>query len=190
MLDAALAANPQSLPLINALTELKVDQENFAAAEDLCRQTLAKDPNNYLACNNLGLLLALAGDNLAGNHLDEALALVNRAIELAGPLPFLLDSRAVVHIARHEPQQALEDLHAIGTDQVDPVWLFHKARALILSDQGEQAAAVLAQARQKGLKRAMIDPPGASFSTRSSSACTKPRGRNRRSDREKRQENK
>ncbi len=124
MLDAALAANPQSLPLINVLTELKVDEGNFAAAKDLCRQTLAKDPANYRARNNLGLLLALSGDNL-----DEALSLVNRAIELAGPLPLLLDSRAVVHIARHEPQQALDDLSAIGGEKTDPVWLFHKARA-------------------------------------------------------------
>ena len=46
--------------------------------------------------------------------------------------PQLLDSRAVVHIARNEAQQALEDLASIVADKIDPVWLFHKARALML----------------------------------------------------------
>ena len=154
VLAAAAAAHPHSVPLLNALIALKIGQEDFAAAEDLCRQLIAVDPKDYLACNNLGMLLALSG-----NKPDEALALVNSAIDLAGPLPMLLDSRAVVHIARNEPQPALEDLEAIAADKPDPVWLFHKARALVLEGQSDGAVAALAQARNKGLNRTMIDPP-------------------------------
>jgi hypothetical protein len=85
--------------------------------------------------------------------------MVNRAIDLAGPQPVLLDSRAVVHIARNEPRLALEDLASIQAEKVDPVWLFHKARALMLENQVEGALEVLTEARNKGLDRAMIDPP-------------------------------
>ncbi len=153
-----MASQKESVPLLTALAELKTSQGKFAAAEDLCRQMLAKDPQNYLACNNLGVLLALSG-----NKLDEALAMVDRAIELAGPLPLLLDSRAVVRIARNEPRNALEDLASIAADKPDPVWLLHKARALWLEGQGEGAVAALAEARNKGLQRALIDPPERPF---------------------------
>ncbi|MGO9110050.1 MAG: tetratricopeptide repeat protein [Thermoguttaceae bacterium] len=154
VLDNAAAAQEQSIPLLSALTELKISQEKFAEAEDLCRQMIAKDPANYLAYNNLGVLLALSG-----NKLDEALAMVNRAIDLAGPLPRLLDSRAVVHMARSEAAQALEDLQSIQADTIDPVWLFHKARALVLVGQIDEAVTAMAEARHKGLDRALIDLP-------------------------------
>jgi tetratricopeptide (TPR) repeat protein len=154
VLEAAATAQEQPLPLLSALTVLKLSQGKSAAAEDLCRQIIAKDPKSYLAYNNLGVLLALSG-----NKLDEALSLVNRAIDMVGPLPRLLDSRAVVHLARKESQQALEDLASIVADKTDPVWLFHKARALFLEGQREEAVVALAEARNTGLDRAMIDPP-------------------------------
>ncbi len=150
----APARGSPSIPLLDAQHFLKIGQEKFADAEDFCRQIIAQAPNNYRAHNNLGVLLAFSG-----NKPDEALAMVNRAIDLAGPRPELLDSRAQVHIARNEPQQALEDLASIVADKVDPVWLFHKARALMLEGQRQGAAAALLEARNKGLERAMIDLP-------------------------------
>ncbi len=153
-LQKAASQQKQSIPLLTALTELKVTQGKFAEGEELCRQIIAKQPENYLAYNNLGVLLALAG-----NKPDEALAMVNRAIELVGPLPLLLDSRATVHLARNEAAEALNDLASIQADKVDPVWLFHKARALALAGRIDEAGAAMVEARHKGLDRAQIDPP-------------------------------
>ena len=154
ILDNAAAAQKESIPLLNARIVLKISQEKFADAAALCREMIAKDPKNFRAYSNLGVLLAFGG-----NKPDEALTMVNRAIELAGPLPSLLDNRAVVHLARKEARQALEDLKSITADKIDPIWLFHKARAFLLSGQAEPAAAALAEARSKGLERAMLDPP-------------------------------
>jgi predicted Zn-dependent protease len=154
VLGDAASAHKQPIPLLAALTELKISQGKFAEGEDLSRQMIAKEPRNYLAYNNLGVLLALSG-----NRPDEALAMVNRAIELVGPLPLLLDSRATVRMARNEAARALEDLASIPTDKVDPVWLFHKARALALAGRVDEAAAAMAEARHKGLVRALVDPP-------------------------------
>jgi cellulose synthase operon protein C len=154
VLTAAAAAHKSSIPLLNALTSLKICQGDFAAAEEFCRQTIAADPKNYLAYNNLGVLLSFAGGKS-----DEALAHINRAIELAGPQPLLLDSRAVIHLSRNEAQQALEDLASISADKLDPVWVFHKARALWMTDQIKEAAAALAEARNQGLDISKIDPP-------------------------------
>jgi cellulose synthase operon protein C len=186
VVEKVLAARPttkdkSSVPVLNALIVLRIAQGKFAEAEDLCRQILAQDPNSYLACNNLAVLLALSPDSAraaGGAKLDEALALVNRAIDLAGPLPLLLDSRAVVRMARKEAQAALEDLASITagssstsngeigkpadkgiTDKIDPVWLYHKARALFLAGQFDESASTMEEARNKGLDRSLVDPP-------------------------------
>jgi tetratricopeptide (TPR) repeat protein len=154
VLDNAASAQEQPIPLLFALTNLKINQGKFAEGEDLCRQIIAKEPKNFQAYNNLGVLLALSGKKP-----DEALAMVNRAIDLVGPQPLLLDSRATVHLARHEAAEALQDLASIHADKVDPVWLFHKARALALAGRMDEAAAAMIEARHKGLVRALIDPP-------------------------------
>ena len=125
VLNTAIAAQKDNVTLLTALAVLKITIDKPAEAEAIYRRILAKDPNDFRACNNLAVLLALSGQKS-----DEALELINRAIDLAGPLPGLLDSRAVVHIARNEPKQALDDLDKIlsgRSEKPDPLWLFHKA---------------------------------------------------------------
>jgi tetratricopeptide (TPR) repeat protein len=137
---------------------LKIVQGQIEQAEVFYRKVVALNPNDFQAYNNLALLLAYSGKSM-----DESLDLINRAIQLAGSQSPLLDSRAVIHIARHEPQRALEDLDTILNDpaeKVNPVWLFHKAWALKLADNVVDAGDVLHQARNEhDLDRAQIDPP-------------------------------
>ena len=158
VLTSASASAHQPVPLLTALGLLKIVQGQPERAEVFYRQVLARNPNDFQACNNLALLLAYSG-----NKSDEALDLINRAIKLAGSQPTLLDSRAVVHIYRNEPQRAIEDLETILTDpseKVNPVWLFHKAWALKLADNLVDAGDVLHTARNSyDLDRAQIDPP-------------------------------
>ena len=85
--------------------------------------------------------------------------MVNRAIELAGPLPLLLDSRAVVHLARKEAAQALEDLESISADKTDPVWLFHKARGALACRSTSQRLLPPWPRASTRFSSAMIDPP-------------------------------
>ena len=124
VLTSASSAN-QPVPLLTALGLLKIAEGQNEQAELFYRQVLARDPTISRRTTIWRLLLAYSGKKT-----DEALDLINRAIELAGSQSGLLDSRAVVHIARNEPQQALEDLEKILNDpaeKVNPVWLFHKA---------------------------------------------------------------
>ncbi len=162
ILTAASAARKQPVILLAAEGALKITQGQPDQAEALYRQIIAVNPNNIIALNNLAMLLALTDKDA-----NEALKLINRAIEIAGAQPRLRDSRAVVLIKRGEPQQALEDLEAIlgdTSEKVDPVWLFHKAWALDSSDSSESKDAardVLAKARKEpyNLDRSKIDPP-------------------------------
>ena len=170
VLTKSAAAGKQPTLLLTALGVLKITQNQSAKAEEYYRQVLARDPTSFRAYNNLAVLLALSGNNpdeaAARKNLDEALSLVNRAIELAGSQPGLLDSRAVVRIARGDYQQALDDLEVILNDPAEkanrdyPVWLFHKARALFASKNQVEAGDVLHTAIYKhDLKREQIDVP-------------------------------
>jgi cellulose synthase operon protein C len=159
ILTAAAAARKQPVLLLTALGVLKITAGQTADAEAIYRQIIAANPNNFRAHNNLAVLLALSGKKL-----DEALVLVNRAIDLVGPLTGLIDSRAVVRIARDEPQRALEDLETILTnpaEKVSPVWLFHKAWALKATGEPDEARDVLRKARLDpyNLDRAKVDSP-------------------------------
>ena len=62
-------------------------------------------PANVVALNNLAYLLALNGGSQA-----EALALIQRAIDQAGPDPEMLDTRALVYLKGGQADRAGKDL--------------------------------------------------------------------------------
>ncbi len=99
--------------------------------------------------NNLALCLARAGQNL-----DEALKLIDDALAISGPMADVLDSRAIVHIARQEPEKALEDLAAAIKDDGSAEQYFHQAWAYSLGGQEDRG---LGRIRRKPMKKG-LDP--------------------------------
>ena len=78
---------------------------------------------------------------------------------MVGPQPLLLDSRALVHIERGESKEALEDLDSIPADKTIRSGSSTRPGRCCLEGVPEQAVIPLAEAHNKGLNRAMIDPP-------------------------------
>ena len=154
ILQEALVEFKRPLLLLGALADSALRQQHYPAAEAIYREILEKDPNNVTALNNLGILLAFEG-----KRMEEAMKLVSRAIEVAGPVPDVLDSRATVYIALENPDKALADLDDAIADEATPLRLFRRARALLLADRKDEAAAALKGAEDKNLKREMLDPP-------------------------------
>ena len=74
-------------------------------AENFYREVLEKNPGHAVALNNLAVLLTLQGKKL-----DEALSLINKAIEITGPLGSMLDTRACVYIAQGNAEKAVSDM--------------------------------------------------------------------------------
>jgi len=103
--------------------------------------------------NNLAVLQALQGVDL-----EESLKLVNRAIEIAGPIGPMLDSRATVHLAMRQPDKALEDLNTAIADKETPVRLFHRALAHEQGGHKATARADLEKALKAGLTKEMLQP--------------------------------
>ena len=94
----------RSPPMLALLADLYVEQGRFEDAERTYQEILSQNKTNYTAMNNLALLLALQG-----KELERSLQLVEQAIEVAGPLPALLDSRGIVRLAMRQPHNALAD---------------------------------------------------------------------------------
>jgi tetratricopeptide (TPR) repeat protein len=152
-IERALQRTPDA-PLLNvALGTIRDRQERYSEAMDLYRKVLAKNASEIVPLNNLAWLMTLQGDKGA-----DPLKLINRAIQLRGPVSELLDTRAVVYTTNGDYQKAIKDLEdAVAIDPA-PSRYFHLARAYLAA--GDEAAARLnfTKARDAGLKESDVHP--------------------------------
>jgi tetratricopeptide (TPR) repeat protein len=103
--------------------------------------------------NNLAVGLARSGQNL-----DEALKLINDALAISGPRADVLDSRAIIHIARKEYDEALNDAQAAVKYDGTGEEYFHLAWANSLAGKKSDAATAFTEATKRGLDRNGLDP--------------------------------
>jgi tetratricopeptide (TPR) repeat protein len=101
----ATEKNPKSPSLQVSLADFYQITGQKDQAITIYRKVLAADPNNVVALNNLAW--TMAGDQRSA---AEALVLVQRAIDLVGPLDDLLDTRARIQFESGDVQAALRDL--------------------------------------------------------------------------------
>ena len=135
LLKACQASNHPWV-LLPVLAELHGQQGQYDKSIADYRGVLAKNPRSYLLMNNLAVTLARSGQNL-----DEALGLANDALKISGPMADVLDSRAIVYIARKEYDKALEDLAAaVQDDKGSPEKRFHQAWAYSLAGKRTEAS--------------------------------------------------
>jgi len=153
VLKAALVKFDRSVPLLLVTADYYSNHGRYREAESHYREIIEKKPNDAVALNNLAVLLALQGTKT-----DEALKLINRAIGIAGPVAPMLDSRASVHLARGNPQDALKDLAGAIREQPTPVRRFHQAQAFEMAGQRPEAVRAMRQALDNGLTSEMLQP--------------------------------
>ena len=137
--------------ILLTLGDTRVNQDRFIEAEKFYREILDKNPGHAVAMNNLAVLLALQGKKL-----DEALSLINKAIEITGPVASMLDTRATVYIASGDAEKALKDMEESVADEASPTRLFHQAQALYLGNQKFAASSTMQQALKAGLSKEML----------------------------------
>ncbi len=153
VVEAHLRKSERTMAMVHMLANLRAYQGRCAEAETLYREILANNGNIVSALNNLAALLALQGIKI-----EEALALVNRAIDLQGPDPQLIDSRATIYLALRKLELAMQDINAALEDEETAVRLFHKAQILTAANRDEEAASTMLAALRKGLKPEMLHP--------------------------------
>lgn len=153
ILLGALEDHQRATPLLLGLANLRVFQGRYKEAEALLREVMGGNDGNVVALNNLAVLLALQE-----TQLDEARRLIEKAIERAGPVSHLLDSRATVYMALGKPSEALADLEAAIAEDANPTSYFHKAQVHYNAGQQEAAAEALAKADDLGLTLSRLNP--------------------------------
>ena len=152
-LNAAIKQKPNDLDLLATVAIFQSISGRASEAENLYRQILAKDSNNLIAMNNLAWLLAFQKEDMT-----EALQLIDRAIDQAGPAPALLDTRAVIHLTAKESDLALRDLEEAIASAPEAAMFFHLARANLMADRIEAARLAWSDGERFGLKAEILDP--------------------------------
>ena len=152
-LQAAMQANPKSANIALQLADLLEIDNRFDEAEVLYRQIIAQHDHNVMGLNNLAWLLALKPGKA-----PEALGYINRAVEVAGPLGHLLDTRAMVFLALDQSGPAITDLEQALADSPSPFRYFHLARAHRLARNSEAAADAFRKAAESGLEPQLLHP--------------------------------
>lgn len=153
-LEQAAHRTPESLPIRLNLALLRTMQRRYDQAEALYHEVLKRSPDNLQALNNLAWLLAF--QETKG---EEALQHIDRAIEIAGPIPSLFDTRSVIYLQTGKPELALKDLQtALAADPQKSVLYVHLARAYQMTKNREKAREALQRAEDLGSKPDLLDP--------------------------------
>lgn len=152
-LTSAQEKAPNAAAPLLFLAELRDLQKKYGEAEALYRQVLKSDRANGTALNNLAWLLAQKSDGAA-----EALDLINRAIEVHGPAPGLLDTRANVHLARDQTEPAIRDLEEANLESPGGSRAFQLARAYLKAKDRTAAAKAYAEAKRLGFDPQQVHP--------------------------------
>jgi tetratricopeptide (TPR) repeat protein len=152
-LEAAAAQKPDSTPLAQARAELAELRGSYEESLVLYQDLLRRNSDYIPALNNRAWLLALGHDRG-----PEALRLINRVIELTGPVANYLDTRAIVYLAAGQPALAIADMEeAIRQSPVAPFYL-HLADARLSAGDRTGAVAALREAKNRGLSVESVHP--------------------------------
>jgi len=151
-LDAAIVANDANLQLLQATAVMRASRRDYDAAIGIFRRILAVDPNNDLALNNLATLLAERPNQRA-----EALELIERAVALSGRQPSLLDTQGTIHLKMGNANPAIACLEeATAGGIADARFYLHLAAAYQLAQRDQDAARMLAEARNFGIEKFVL----------------------------------
>lgn len=152
LVAAAVEENSDDVALLSSVAVLQVTRNNQVEAIRLLRKVIAKAPDDVVALNNLATLL---GEDPSSR--SEALALINQAIEAAGPQPGLLDTKGTIELHLGKASDAIASLEqSVANVNVDPRYYFHLAAAYFEADRQEDARDSLRRARQRGLDDAVL----------------------------------
>jgi Flp pilus assembly protein TadD len=154
-LEEAIQQRPEAAPLEPKLGTLLYKEGRFDEAEAVFRQTLAHEPDNAESLNNLAWELVRREPSKS----DEALELINRAVQVHGNIPNLVETRGVVLIRANQVDQALRDLRIARVgNPASPSIALHLAWALLASGNTGEAHKEFQEAERLGLKAKTVDP--------------------------------
>lgn len=97
VLDRAVAVAPEDVLPMNLLGDYLDFTQDYVAAEQTYLQILARNPRHPVALNNLAWMFAMREPNAM--RLDRATKMIDQVIDVFGPTPELLDTKATVEMS-------------------------------------------------------------------------------------------
>jgi tetratricopeptide (TPR) repeat protein len=142
-----LRKNPTSPRYLTLRADLDNASENYKEAVKQYKAVLENSPKHVLALNNLAWLLATNEEKPR-----EALDLVNRAVEAAGPAAELLDTRGVIFTKLNRTDEAIHDLEDAATQTPTAAIYYHLSQAYRAAERAAEADTAWLKAKEAGLK--------------------------------------
>jgi predicted Zn-dependent protease len=157
-LQEGLRKYPEAKTLLGCLASVYENKGRYAEAENLYQKSIGLNDKDAVSLNNLAVLMVFAERKGA-----EALPLAQRAIEILGPLPELLDTQAMAYLKSGQTKKAIDNLEeATSRPNLDPklgrILQFHLAEAYDRGNKKKEASAALQRARNMGLEPSVLNP--------------------------------
>ncbi len=128
-----------------SLADLRDSQGRYDDAKAIYRGLLEQNSRNIVALNNLAWLVSFEPIER-----ETALGLINQAIQLVGPVPDLLDTRAVIRLNLDRPREAIADLEDALKEVAKAAIWYHLAVAQLKIGDKVAAADSFRKAEEAG----------------------------------------
>ncbi|TWT85378.1 tetratricopeptide repeat protein [Posidoniimonas polymericola] len=140
-LERMLREDPESVRLLMQKAELLDIHRDYDGSSSVYLKLLAREDlkkfERAVVLNNLAYQLAMTTSDK--NTMEEAMGYVAEAADILGPRSDILDTRAVVHMAMGQAEEAVADMDLAVTEGATASKYYHKARAHLLAGQTQQA---------------------------------------------------
>lgn len=139
--------------LVESLGTLRLSQQRYPEAISLYTRAEQLAPQNVRVLNNLAMALSEIPDRTA-----DAIPRIQKAIDLYGRSPELLDTQGLVFLRNNRLPEAIEALSEATSASDDPRYRFHLLMALIRSGDEQTARSQWAQLDLRELKKTVLTP--------------------------------
>jgi len=147
------AQHPKHVPINLGLGDLWSWLGVGTEAASAYQLALQVEPNNIPVLNNVAMVLALTGQEFA-----EANRFIDRAVNIAGPTDYLLDTRCIVRFASGNIQGAEQDIRKAIEVSPRPDRFFHLAQVLASQGRLEDVRAAMKKAQEGGVTAEGLHP--------------------------------
>lgn len=139
--------------LLEAIGTLRLSQQEYSKAVSLYERAEKLAPDNARLLNNLAMALS----EIEGRE-AESLPKIQRAIELNGRSPELVDTLGIVLMRNDQIEEAVEAIAEATANSPDPRFRFHLVIALLEQNKRAEALAQWAQLDLNKLRKHPLTP--------------------------------